>query len=101
MVEKTISKPIPKETTTDDNGIEATDYEDVTTETKAVKAQYQKGVVLKVPHSYANAVNRKDSPEYPIEVGDIIVYDDMFNKEFDIFKDSKLISPFDVVAIVK
>ena len=51
MVKKEFSTPIASDTTVE-NGIEATNYNDVSTEIKEVESDFKKGIVLKVPYDY-------------------------------------------------
>lgn len=61
------------------------------TETKEVESDFAKGIVLALPTSI----------ELKLQIGNTIVYPKKFAKEFDLFKDSQLIKPYDVVAVVK
>lgn len=83
--------PVVKDKTKDD-GLEVNEYEDVTKEQREVESVFAKGIVLKVPASLTD-----DS----IKVGDTVVYNNRFAIDFDIFKDSKLIKPYDVIAKIK
>ena len=59
--------------------------------TKEVESDFAKGIVLSTPTAV----------ETTIKVGDTIVYPKKFAKDFDLFKDSQLVKPYDVVAKVK
>lgn len=59
--------------------------------TKEVESDFAKGIVLAVPTTV----------DCLIKVGEIIVYPKKFAKDFDLFKDSQLVKPYDVVAKVK
>ena len=59
--------------------------------TKEVESDFAKGIVLSIPTVV----------ETTIKVGDTIVYPKKFAKDFDLFKDSQLVKPYDVVAKVK
>lgn len=61
------------------------------TETKEIESDFAKGIILALPETYEG--NR--------QIGDIIVYPKKFAKNFDIFKDSQLVKPYDIVATVK
>lgn len=52
--------------------------------------QICKGIVLSIPIG----------TDSTIKVGDTIVYPKKFAKDFDLFKDSQLVKPYDVVAKV-
>ena len=58
---------------------------------KEVESDFTLGIVLAVPTSVESTVN----------VGDTVVYPKKFAKDFDLFKDSQLVKPYDVVAKVK
>jgi hypothetical protein len=62
------------------------------TETKEVESDFAKGIVLVMP---------TDSGTLPFTVGDTIVYPKKFAKDFDLFKDSQLVKPYDVVAFTR
>ena len=94
MVEKEFSKPIPKGETKDEDGIEATDYDEVEKEVKSVPSDYRKAVVLKVPAEY-----KPDN--FNIEVGNIIVYKEGAARWFDLCKDTQLVDMYAVIGIEK
>lgn len=99
MVKKEFSKPVPTgESTKDENGIEAVDYDKVETEVKEVESDFKKGVVLKVPFTYSERMKDEKYREMPIKVGDIIVYS--YGKWFDIMKDTELVGMYDVIAVI-
>lgn len=60
------------------------------TETKEVESDWATGIVLAIPTCMTE-------PEF--KVGDKVVYNKKFVKDFDLFKDSQLVKPFDVVAV--
>lgn len=66
------------------------------TRTEMVEANFKKGVVLAIPSGYI----WQDPNNHP-EVGDIVVYGIRRAIDFDLFRDSQLINPYDVVAFVK
>ena len=96
MVEKEFSKPVPKSETTDEDGIEATDYDEVEKEVKSVPSDYRKGVVLKIPYEFKN-----EESNNPIKIGDIIVYKEGTGRWFDLCKDTQLIDMYAVIGIEK
>ena len=86
MVEKEFSTPISNEEAKKDaNGVEAKDF----TEVKQVESDYRKGVVLKIPTAY----------EVKFNVGDIVIFPERAGRYFDLLKDSRLVRPFDIIAI--
>lgn len=108
MIEVKVKKPIPseKQEGEDENGIEAVDFDKTEEVTETVAAKYKKGVVLKVPTKYIDTYNTavetsktRTMATEMINVGDTIVY--KWSEDFDLFKDSKLVSVYDVVAICK
>ena len=82
----------------DSNGVDAVDYE-TAEETKEVDSTYMESVVLKLPKQYVSQM-ADDMGKYnlKIEVGDVIISSND-GRYFDLFKDSKLISMYDVVAV--
>ena len=66
------------------------DKYEVKTHTKEVESDFAKGIVLSIP----------TGADSTIKVGDTIVYPKKFAKDFDLFKDSQLVKPYDVVAKV-
>lgn len=100
-VTKEFSKPVSdKKPIKDENGIEAVDYDKVETETKEVDSDFRKGVVLKMPHSYKEAMN-DSAVKYmtTVKVGDIIVFKEHPAYYFDLLKDTRLVRYYDIVAI--
>ena len=91
-VEKEITKPI-NTGETDENGYQITDSETVT---EKVPTIFKKGIVLSIPTNYQWA----DPNNHP-EVGDIIAYSRKSTIDFDLFKDSQLVNPYNVVAFIK
>lgn len=103
-VKKEFSSPVPKsEAKKDEAGVEAVDYEDVKTEIKEVDSDYRKGVVLKVPLNHTRALSdpavAKYTPE--IKVGSVIIFKDRSSEFFDLIKDSRLVTYFNIVAVEK
>ena len=70
----------------DEEGVEAFDTK---TETKEVESNFRRGVVLVLTEGY----------EGNIIPGNIVVYNKKFAIDFDLFKDSQLIKPYDIVAV--
>lgn len=67
------------------------DYDEVKTETKEVDSNFAKGVVLKLP-----IIGCDD-----LTIGQTVVYNKRFSVEFDLFKNSVLVKPYDIIAVVK
>lgn len=99
-VKKEVSKPVIKDDkpVADRNGIEAVDYQDVETETVEVDSDFRKGVVLKVPYSYAIRMNDEKWPEFPVHVGDVVIYNNNSAKWFDLLKDTVLVDHYSIFA---
>lgn len=91
-VEKEIVKPVHTGKK-DEDGFEITDSETVK---EKVPATFRKGIVLAIPSNYQWV----DPDNHP-EVGDEIVYPKRGAIDFDLFKDSQLINPYDIVAFIK
>lgn len=87
MITKEYEEQIPTGET-DEEGFNK--YE-VKKHTKEVESDFAKGIVLAVPTAV----------ESTVAVGDTIVYAKKFAKDFDLFKDSQLIKPYDVIGKVK
>lgn len=97
-VKKEFSKPVSdKAPTKDKDGVEAIDYDKVETEVKEVDSDFRKGVVLKVPASYTFDANRPTD----IKVGDVVLFRDRGAAYFDLLKDSRLVSLFNIIAIAE
>ena len=100
-VKKEFSEPVvgdnkPK---ADKDGIKAVDYNDVKTEVKEVDSDFTRAVVLKLPFDYTHPYDDVKMHQMPIKVGDIVIFKSYGSKHFDLFKDSKIISLYDIVAI--
>lgn len=91
-VEKEITKPI-NTGETDENGYQITDSETIT---EKVPTTFKKGIVLSIPSNY-----QWIDPDNHPEVGDIIAYSRKSTIDFDLFKDSQLVNPYNVVAFIK
>ena len=99
MVKKEFSKPIAEDTKKDENGIEATDYNEVETEIKEVESDFRRGVVLKVPYNYQQQMKDEKFPALPIHAGDIIIYKNNQATWFDMLKDSQFVDGYSIYAI--
>ena len=103
MVKKEFDKPVAKDNTpkTDENGIEAVDYDSVETEVKEGESDFRKGIVLKVPHEYnvQKADEKYGDSVIDIKIGDIILYHNRAARWFDQLKDAQLIRQYDIIAV--
>lgn len=85
---KEVTEMVPTDEKDEDGFIK---YE-TKTETKEVESEWREGIVLAIP------TNMKD---IEFKAGDTVVYHGKFSKEFDLFKTSVLVKPYDIVAIKK
>ncbi len=88
MVSKEFTEQIP----TGEKDEDGFNKYDTHTEVKEVESDYAKGVVLVIPTCLTEC-------EY--KEGDIIIYNKKFAKDFDLFKNSQLVKPYDIIAITK
>ena len=86
MITKEYTEQIP----TGEKNEEGFNKYETKTHTKEVESDFAKGIVLSIP----------TGADSTVKVGDTIVYPKKFAKDFDIFKDSQLVKPYDVVAKV-
>lgn len=97
-VKKEFNTPITKDTAEDD-GMEVSEYDEVATEVKEVESDYREGIVLKVPSKYQAWMNDEKFPAKAINIGDKVVFR-ATNRYFDLFKDSILLKPHEIIAII-
>jgi hypothetical protein len=91
-IEKEIVKPV-------DTGMKDTDgytMSDTETVKETVLTTFKKGIVLRIPSNYT----WMDANNHP-EVGDIVAYPRKSAIDFDLFKDSQLVNPYNIVAFIK
>lgn len=88
MVTKDITEQVPTGEV-DENGY---NLYDTKTETKEVESEWAIGVVLQLPLNIG---------ECSFSVGDKVVYNKKFAKDFDLFKNSQLVKSYDVIAVCK
>jgi hypothetical protein len=97
MITKEVQVPKVKEVSTDTEdakGVgEVLEYDEVETQTVEVKSTFRKGIILKMPTVVSEGV------KFGFTIGDTIVYNERFAVNFDLFKDSQLVKPYDIVAI--
>jgi co-chaperonin GroES (HSP10) len=100
-VKKEFSTPVAKtEPVKDENGIEAQDFDEVTTEVKEVDSDYRRGIVLKRPLYYENA-DDNSNVYLNIKIGDTVIFRDTAGLRFDLLKDSRLLRQYDILGIEK
>lgn len=91
-VSKEIISPIPTGNK-DEDGVEEYDSE---SKIEEVLTTFRKGIVLASPSGYQWA----DPDNHP-KVGDIVVYPRKAAIDFDLFKDSQLVNPYNIVAYIE
>lgn len=87
MIEKVFTEQIPNGKQDEDGN----NLYDVKEETRSVESDFEKGIVISIPGVYTGSIT----------LGDTVVYPKKFAKEFELYKDSKLVKPYDIVAIEK
>lgn len=87
MVEKVFTTQIPNGKQDEDGN----NLYDTKEEKKSVESDFEEGIVISIPTVYSGSIT----------LGDTVVYPKKFAKEFDLYKDSKLIKPYDIVSVVK
>lgn len=86
MVEKVVVKQIP----TGEQDEEGNNLYETKEEKESVESNFETGVVLALPTVYTGSIT----------VGDTVVYNKKFAIDFDLYKTSKLVKPYDIIAIV-
>ena len=89
-INKEITEQIPTGEK-DENGYQLYDTK---TEVKEVDSEWAIGIVLSLPTDIA-------VDNVPFKVGDTVVYNKKFAKDFDLFKDSQLVKNYDIIALKK
>ena len=87
MITKEYEEQIP----TGEQDEEGFNKYEVKKHSKEIDSDFARGIVLAVPTQV----------ESSIKLGDTVVYPKKFAKDFDLFKDSQLVKPYDIVAKVK
>lgn len=92
MIKKEVTSP----QLTGEKDKEGNELYDTKTEIKEVESDFSKGIILAIPPSYdLTPVEIKT-----LKIGDTVVYNKKFAKDFDLYRDSQLVKPYDVVAKV-
>lgn len=84
-----LTKEVTEAVGTGEKDVDGYEKFDTKTETKEVESEWREGIILSIPIEYSNL---------GYEVGDIVVYNKKFAKDFDLFKDSILVKSYDIVA---
>ena len=87
MIEKNYTEQVPNGKKDE----EGNNLYDVKETKKSVESDFKKGIIIAIPTVYDGSLT----------LGDTVVYPKKFAKEFDLFKDSELVKPYDIVAKVK
>lgn len=85
MVKKEVTSPVPTGEK-DEQGFEKYDTK---TDIVDVESEWRTGIVLSIG---------EELKDLTFSVGDTVVYSKKFAKDFDLFKDSQLVKPYDIVA---
>lgn len=94
MVDREIEVPVPAGQVEIEDGVEATEFNETKKEIQSVESAFAKGIILMTP-PYTG-----DQP-WPFKAGDTIYYNRRMSIEFDVLKDSRLVKPYDIVAVDK
>ena len=86
-IERTITKQIP----TGKKDKDGNETYDVKETKEMVESVFGHGIVIAIPTCYTG----------DISLGNSVVYPKKFAKPFDLFKDSELVKPYDIVALEK
>ena len=90
-----LTKEITEAVGTGEKDIDGYEKFETKTETKEVESEWKEGVVLTIPKHIT------EDPTLGFKVGDTVVYNKKFAKDFDLFKDSVLVKSYDIVAVKK
>lgn len=93
MLKREFEVPIVKEQTVED-GENINEFEETKKEIREVESNFATGIILKMPTAQSGL-------EWSFEIGDTVCYNKRFAVEFDLFKDSVLVKPYDIIAIKK
>lgn len=87
-----ITKEITEAVGTGEKDVDGYEKFETKTEVKEVESEWREGIVLCIPNEYKSL---------DFKVGDTIVYNKKFAKEFDLFRTSVLVKSYDIIAIKK
>lgn len=77
-----------------EDGESINEFEETKKEIREVESNFATGVILKMPTTQSGL-------EWTFKIGDTVCYNKRFTIEFDLFKDSVLVKPYDIIAIKK
>ena len=87
-----LTKEVTEAVGTGEKDVDGYEKFDTKTETKEVESEWREGIILTTPEYL------QEDPNLGFKVGDTVVYNKKFAKEFDLFKDSVLVKSYDIVA---
>ena len=90
MIEKVVTTQIPTGET-DEAGFNLYETKE---ETRSEEADYREGIVISLPSTL-------DPSTLGFGIGDTVVFHKRYPAYFDLFKDSMIIKPYDVIAVIK
>ena len=90
MIEKVITTQIPTGET-DEAGFNLYETQE---EIKSEEADYREGIVISLPSTL-------DPSTLGFGIGDTVVFHKRYPAYFDLFRDSMIIKPYDVIAVIK
>ena len=90
MIEKVFTEQVPNGKQDEDGN----NLYDVKEEKRSVESDFEKGIIIALP-------NDPNVHTGSIKLGDTVIYPKKFAKDFDLYKDSKLVKPYDIVATEK
>ena len=90
MIEKVVTTQIPTGET-DEAGFNLYETQE---EIKSEEADYREGIVISLPSTL-------DPSTLGFGIGDTVVFHKRYPAYFDLFKDSMIVKPYDIIAVVK
>lgn len=91
MLKREFDVPVVKEQTKED-GEEINEFEETKKEIREVESNFATGIILKMPATQGGL-------DWAFKLGDTVVYNKRMSIEFDLFKDTVLVKPYDILAI--
>lgn len=87
-----LTKEITEAVGTGEKDVDGYEKFETKTETKEVESEWREGVVLTIPE------HLQEDSTLGFKIGDTVVYNKKFAKDFDLFKDSVLVKSYDIIA---
>lgn len=88
-----VSKEITEQIPTGEKDEDGFEKYDTKTEVKEVESEWAVGIIVDMPATMED--------QFDLHPGYKVIYNKKMAKDFDLFKDSQLVKPYDVVAICK